>query len=663
MKSIKNVYSGYFAIFMLLIAIATAVGAELWIAPKLLESSQLIIEKSLDHTSESIVSKLNRVEAQQKTITQLVATLSSDQIEQQLPALVDQYGDNNVFGGGIWPLPNKRENGREKFSSFVHRDASNKLVKNTYWNSAEAPNYFDQVWHKNGQNAPKGQCAWAPAYKDSASVEARTNCSMGIYKDGSLYGVATIDVTLGFFDHLAAKLEKELKGYILIIEDNGKILNNTSALSQDLLLKNAADLSRQSPFIKAVNDNLGQNGLAHSTFFDYDNEQGETASLYIKKIPNTPWSIALSVPKQLLTQDSNAILSVLATIQIPLLLAIIAFCYFSFRRLTNRLAILGDNIDQLSLGNADLTKYITIQHNDEVGNIGDAVNRFIVFLNGLMVTVTESSQQISGSLSQVQDQTNTTEQIMQDHAKETEQVVAAISQMNSAADQVAKSAADAALSTKHVSDAAAQSKLTVTRASDNVYELLADVEQTVANVASMAQDTQQIGNVLNIIGDIAEQTNLLALNAAIEAARAGEQGRGFSVVADEVRALAARTQHSTSEINTMLTKLNCGVNAVVEAMDKTKQRCVTTAENTQEVNQELDTMVNSVSEINDLSIQIATAAEEQSAVSEEISRNMHQIRTIVEELTGNSQNTTQSTTELSSFNDELKEIVGKFKLQ
>ncbi|QUM86408.1 methyl-accepting chemotaxis protein [Moritella sp. 28] len=660
MNSIKNIYSSYFIAFMFAIMVLTTIGIKTFVSPQLLESSEDIIHKSLQTVSENVFSKLNKVEAQQKNITQVVPELSSEQIDKLLPALVDQYGDSNVFGGGIWPLPDQREEGTRKFSSFVHRDSNNQLISNDYWNTAAAPNYFEQSWHRAGQNAPRGTCAWAPAYKDSASTEARTNCSMGIYKDGRLYGAATIDVTLGFFNQLAKNLEQEFGGYILVVEQDGKILNNTAATSGDLLLKTTSSLASRSAFINAVNGNL--NNQNNKQYISYDAENGEEYALYFEPLEGTPWSIALAVPVASLHENESVILSIIAAIQLPLMLAIICFCYITFKRLSQRLIVLRESIDLLSQGNADLTTRVQIKENDEVGDIGNSVNNFIDYLHTLMLSVNDSSGKISGSLAQVEEQTQITNNIVISHAKETEQAVTAMEEMSTTATIVATNAADAAAATQQMHDAVSQSKITVIRASSNVQTLLDDVEDTVVNIESMAQHTQQISAVLTVIGDIAEQTNLLALNAAIEAARAGEQGRGFAVVADEVRALAARTQNSTSEINAMLTKLNSGVNAVVNAMDKTKERCITTATDTQEVNQDLDSMEVAISTISELTIQIASAAEEQSTVSTEVTRNMSEIQLIVHELSNNAEHTTATTQELGTMNTELKEVVGKFNL-
>ena len=647
---------------MVLIAVVTTIGIGQAVAPKLQHSEETNIIGILQNLTAGIIGDLNKVQAQQRTITQTVSVLSSNQIDSLLPNMVDQYGDSKVFGGGIWPMPNKREQGRAKFSTFYHRDNGGKLIVNTHWNSPESKNYFEQVWHQNGQKAPRGQCAWAPAYKDSASTEARTNCAMGIYKDGALYGVSTIDVTLGFFNERAQQIEQKLSGQILIVESDGKILNNTAAIKKDLLLGNLSEVSGTSMFAKQVSQAITNRSTENDLRVDFEDENGVHQAMFVVKMENTPWSLAFAIPIDLLNVQTDNVIQTLATIQIPLALLIVAFCFFSFSKLSKRLTFLKGKIDQLSLGNADLTARVNINSKDEVGEIGQSVNRFIEFLHGMMVSVSSSCSDISGHLGEVTNQISRNREVTLRHTDETNQVVVAITEMSVSAEHVASNAENAATFTQNVSSEAVESKEIVLVATGSVDALLGEVEDAATSVAKMNENTIQIGGVIKVIGDIAEQTNLLALNAAIEAARAGEQGRGFAVVADEVRGLAARTQTSTEEINQMLHKLESGVGSVVESMKKTKQSCHNAAENTGLVNSRLDSMAESVSKINELSLQIASSATEQRSVSGEISKIMNHIESIVHDIATNAEETSKSTHALSDSNSRLVALVGKFKL-
>jgi methyl-accepting chemotaxis protein len=271
------------------------------------------------------------------------------------------------------------------------------------------------------------------------------------------------------------------------------------------------------------------------------------------------------------------------------------------------------------------------------------VNRSRLCLQNLIGEVTEATGAMTSSLSELQHTSKQTGEILLRHAAETDQTVAAINEMSATADNVAQNAAETAAFTQRANEHADRSRIIVSEASSSVVALIDEVASATAKVEGMQEDARRITETLGVIGAIAGQTNLLALNAAIEAARAGEQGRGFAVVADEVRALAARTQASTSEINEMLGRLTRGVSTSVAAMENTQASCQSAADATARVNAGLDEMAGSVGQINNLSTQIATAAEEQSAVTEEINRNMVQIRHMVDELVRSGQVTESNT--------------------
>ncbi|QTG90632.1 methyl-accepting chemotaxis protein, partial [Vibrio furnissii] len=276
---------------------------------------------------------------------------------------------------------------------------------------------------------------------------------------------------------------------------------------------------------------------------------------------------------------------------------------------------------------------------DEIGQISASINRFIEQLQGMFIQVSSSSSQIDGAVNQLSNQSASNVQMLQSHTVETEQVIAAIEEMSATAASIAQSASDAAKLTERTNTYADESKHTVNDAVSSVSELESDVAEMSHTIGAMSEDTKQISTVLQVIGDIAEQTNLLALNAAIEAARAGEQGRGFAVVADEVRALAARTQQSTAQINDMLSKLRQTSDNVVTKMESTRRSCEATSNSTHKVMTSLNTVTTSVVEINDLNTLMATSAEQQSQVTGEISRNMAAIQNLIGQLNHNASDT------------------------
>lgn len=662
LRTIKARYTAAFIGFVLLVMLLTMLGIKRFVTPQLMEAGETIVMSQVTEIGEHISMELARVEAQARSITQTVPMLASDEIDRVLPGLVDQYGDIKVFGGGIWPLPEVRTPGRAKHSTFYHRDASGKLIVNTHWNSAESRNYFEEPWHRGGMQAPRGKCVWAAAYKDDASAEPRTNCAMTIYKDGSPWGVSTIDLTLGFFNRLVAEKQDEIGGEVMIVEADGKILSNQPQLGSDMVLRNVSEMSVQSPFIATIQKALASpsQALRREVF---TSKSGEEFSFFMAPIKGTPWFLAAALPTAKLEERSDEMLGTLASLQIPMVIVLLALMLVAINQLMKRLGVLKTNIDSLSAGDADLTKRIDIKGEDEVDQVGRSVNGFIGYLQKMMIDVSDATTRIQSEIAQLKQLSRSTNEALSRHASETDQAVTAINEMSSTAESVAQSASDTATFTQTANHNAVSSRLVVDDASSSVRSLVSEVESATAKVQAMQADAQRINDVLGVIGDIAGQTNLLALNAAIEAARAGEQGRGFAVVADEVRALAARTQQSTSEINETLQRLKDAVGSAVQAMEQTKASCQATADKTAQVTVGLDEMTNSVVHINDLSTQIATAAEEQSAVAEEINRNMVAVRHVVDELVESGVSVDRSTESLVGTNARLTALVNRFRVR
>ncbi len=320
-------------------------------------------------------------------------------------------------------------------------------------------------------------------------------------------------------------------------------------------------------------------------------------------------------------------------------------------------------VADLSEGNGDLTQRLTVRSKDEIGSISHSINTFIEKLQTLFVEVSDSSDKIDNAVHHLSAQSQSNTDTLQQHTSETEQAIAAIEEMSATANSISESASDAAKLTDKTNQFADEAKSAVSNAVSSVGDLITQVTSMSETIQTMSQDTNQISDVLKVIGEIAEQTNLLALNAAIEAARAGEQGRGFAVVADEVRALAARTQQSTSQINEMLNKLHQTSDNVVNDMTSTQSSCEQTAERTNQVMSALNVVTDSVMDINDLNALIATAAEQQSQVTGEVSRNMSAISQMVDNLNANASEIVSVNDELSATSRLMTDVVNRFKVR
>jgi methyl-accepting chemotaxis protein len=320
------------------------------------------------------------------------------------------------------------------------------------------------------------------------------------------------------------------------------------------------------------------------------------------------------------------------------------------------------NLDDIAAGEGDLTRRLTITSQDELGQLAGSFNRFVDKIHGLVRQITEMTTQLTGLVHQVSDQAHRSDQAMERQRHETDQVATAINEMSAAAQEVAKSAQNAAVAAQQTDEEGQAAKRVVAGSIVKIHALVDDIRSSGVSLDSLQKDVSSIVSVLGVIRSIAEQTNLLALNAAIEAARAGEAGRGFAVVADEVRALASRTQISTQEIQGMIDRLQAGTQSAVEAMRRSSEAGDGTSAQANEAGASLDTMAQLIATINSMNAQIASAAEEQTAVAEEINRSVHQIAVAVDNVADETQLGAQTSRSLAELGQRLGNLVGQFRI-
>jgi len=315
-----------------------------------------------------------------------------------------------------------------------------------------------------------------------------------------------------------------------------------------------------------------------------------------------------------------------------------------------------------AISNNDLSHDCTMESHDLIGEIIGSFNRMAENLRGMIRLIGENTDTLNDSARRLVEMTDSTGASLEKQQQETTLVATAMNQMVSTVQEVARNTQQASETASAAAGEAQTGAFTATEAITAIGSLNQAIRKAVDVIDKVRAENENIRSVLDVIGGITEQTNLLALNAAIEAARAGEQGRGFAVVADEVRTLARRTQDSTLEIQDMIERLNTQVKAAVDVMSAASAQASDSETKVEEAAMSLGEIAGSIKTINDMSLQIASAVEQQSAVAEEINRNVNSISSAADESVATVREAQSASSELTGVADQLRELMRRFRL-
>ncbi len=353
--------------------------------------------------------------------------------------------------------------------------------------------------------------------------------------------------------------------------------------------------------------------------------------------------------------------SILLIAAIALLVGL-ALAWFVSRSITCPLRDTVRAMDDIAAGEGDLTRRLPGDGRDEISRLCEAFNRFAGKIHGTVGQLAQATDELKGAAGTLQAITEATHDGVERQRLETEQVATAMNQMTATVQEVARHAGEAADATRAAGDESRQGRAVVEKVSQGIQRLAGDIGTASEVMTKLEQESLNIGSVLDVIRNIAEQTNLLALNAAIEAARAGEQGRGFAVVADEVRTLASRTQQSTQEIQDMIERLQAEAQKAVRMMDESREQVSHNVEHAQRAGAALATIDGRVGTMTDMNLQIASAAEEQTSVAEEINRNVININELMQQTAEGAGQIARASESLSDLATRLERLVGQFRL-
>ncbi|MBC3337008.1 methyl-accepting chemotaxis protein [Pseudomonas proteolytica] len=338
----------------------------------------------------------------------------------------------------------------------------------------------------------------------------------------------------------------------------------------------------------------------------------------------------------------------------------VLFAWLLTRSITLPIAQALDAAEHIAEGN--LTQSIKVDGDDEAGRLLRAMNKMQEKLRDTLQRISGSATQLASAAEELNAVTDESARGLTQQNNEIEQAATAVNEMTSAVEEVARNAVSTSEASKNATASAGDGRDLVQETVSAIERMSGDVQGTATLIGALAEESRDIGKVLDVIRGLADQTNLLALNAAIEAARAGEAGRGFAVVADEVRALAHRTQQSTSEIERMIGSIQAGTEQAVDSMRNSTERAESTLNIAKGAGMSLDTINSAIIEINERNLVIASAAEEQAQVAREVDRNLVNIRDLsVQSATGASQ-TSAASSELSRLAVDLNGMVGRFRL-
>lgn len=457
--------------------------------------------------------------------------------------------------------------------------------------------------------------------------ELMTSLAVPVMVNSTFVGLVGVDINLPLFQKMIEEMQQGLyegQSQITILSEKGLVVASTEFPN-----KQTRPLSEASPekgelltaLHKADKASISLDGMYH------------VAKDIQIEASGAVWSVVISLPRQtvlagtqiLVDTLDDSVMSILmseVTSALIITLIVVAALVLLIKSIVKPMQDLDDMIQNLASSEGDLTRNVRLNTHAELISLSKGFSKFVDKLRNMVIELKNVGMRAKETSSSAKEINAKTLRATQDQQREIDSVVTATTEMSSTASEVSRVAIEVANNADRAKQTIVESQQALKASVSTVEALTEDMQEASSSISEVETRTEDINRILDVIRAIAEQTNLLALNAAIEAARAGEQGRGFAVVADEVRSLASKTQTSTEEINNMIQSLKVGVKRAVDVIESSTDKAKGAMDETQESYHSLASVVSDISSVSEHISQVATAAEEQSSVSEEISKNL-----------------------------------------
>ncbi|WPL18921.1 Aspartate chemoreceptor protein [Thiorhodovibrio winogradskyi] len=604
-----------------------------------------------------------------------VAFYSRDDINQILKAVLQENPDF-VSVYTAWE-PDAFDRQDAKQANTPGTDASGRFISN-WTRDAEGALVLEALADHEQPGAgdyyqlPKSSGREAIINPRLAEVRGRklmtTSLVAPVMFDGLFRGIAGIDYPLA---DLQAQVERVAQGLfdgessVAVIANDGTLI--ASSAHPEFVGRNVAELHDEGDKVRQAIER-GESMQVQSVSAA-GNEEIFTLAPIDFGHTGMPWAVQIKVPvaKALTLAEAaaaqtrkSATFMVLVSV-IAVLIAMMGMSWLA-RTIVRRVRAATETMREIADGEGDLTQNLPETGRDELADLATAFNRFQRRVRDLVAEAMTASERVAAAAEQLTATSGATSDQIGRQQSESDQVATAMNEMTATVAEVARNAADAAEAARAADQETQQGQSVMSEAAKLIQTTAEQIQTTAAAVGRLSQDAENIGQVLDVIRGIADQTNLLALNAAIEAARAGDQGRGFAVVAGEVRTLASRTQDSTTEIQTMIERLQDGSSQAVRAMEQASTRVDKNAEMAESARQALTSIAEAVTRIRDMNMQIASATEEQSAVAEEVDRNLVNGAQAMEQIANGSSQINNAAVELAQLAADQLQRVGRFKV-